>query len=313
MRDFAGFLVVLACASTASAAFAGGDLVIWDNRPAAKWDVAYPVGNGRIGAMPFGGFPKEKVLINEETIWHRVDRMVMPDDSFQHLEKIRELEAGGDYQAADRYFEKHIQNGKSPTSYQLLGWLGIEYLDAGALKGVRRELDLKTGVARNVYTLEDGTTITQEVFVSAPDDAVAVAISASADIGVKVSLNGGVIERGDIVKTGAASGKNATRYVGRVRVLPAGKVKAVGNAFEVRGARELTIYLTAATDFDRRDSEAKLPDGWQRKPLRDMDRLTAKTPEAVEKAAIEDHGSYFGRLDVDFGRTPDDVLAKPTR
>jgi len=314
MRDFAGFLVaVVVCGSAASAAFAGGDLVIWDNRPATRWDVAYPVGNGRIGAMPFGNFPVEKVLINEETIWHRVDKMVMPDDSFQHLEKIRELEAAGDYQAADRYFEKHIQNGKSPTSYQLVGWLSIEYQGAGPLKAVRRELDLKTGVASNVYMQEDGPTITQRVFVSAPDDVVVVAISATGNIGVKVSLDGGVIERGDIVKTGAGSGKNATKYVGRVRAFPKDKVQAAGNALEVRGTRELTIYLTAATDFDRRDSGAKLPDGWQRKPLRDLDAVAGRTPEAVERAAVAEHKKYFDRLEVDFGRTPDDGLAKPTR
>jgi len=299
----------------AVAAPADKDLVIWDNQPAGnKWDVAYPVGNGRLGAMPFGNYPQEKILINEETIWHRGDKLVMPDDSFEHLQKMVELEAAGDYQAVDRYFEQKIQGGaRSPDSYQLFGWLSLEYRHHAALKTSYRELDLKTGVARNVYTLEDGTEIIQKVFVSAPDDVIAVTISSDKKIGVRVALDGSKIENGEIVKVGAATGKNATRYVGRVRISEAREVQAVGNAIEVKDAHRVTIYLSVATDFDRRNSGARLPAGWEKKPTEDLDRLKGKTASAVEEAAIADHGKYFSRLAVDFGKTPDEVLALPTR
>ena len=312
MRTAMCIFGIIASVSVCLGAVGEKDLVIWDSKPAGKqWDVAYPVGNGRLGAMPFGNFPTEKVLINEETIWLRSGKMVMPDDSFQHLEKVRELEAAGDYQAVDRYFEKNIQNGKSPNGYQLVGWLAIEYQDTAALKSTYRELDLKTGVARNVYTLDDGTEITQKVFVGGADDVVAVTISASKEIGVKISLDGGAISDGDIVKVAAADGNNATRFVGRVRVLPVGK--SVENAIEVKGTDGVTIYLSAATDFNRKDSGSKLPEGWQKKALADLDRLKSKTPAAVEAAAIAEHEQYFDRLDVDFGKTPDEVLALPTR
>ena len=66
-----------------------GRLVIWDNKPAKKWEVAYPVGNGRLGAMPFGLYPSEKILINEETIWARSEDFHMPENSFEHLERLR--------------------------------------------------------------------------------------------------------------------------------------------------------------------------------------------------------------------------------
>ena len=79
------FLVLVA---TCHVATANEELVIWDDAPAAAWDVAYPVGNGRLGAMPFGAFPKEKILINEETVWARQGPKLMPEDSFEHLEKI---------------------------------------------------------------------------------------------------------------------------------------------------------------------------------------------------------------------------------
>jgi acetyl esterase/lipase len=78
-------------------------LLIWDDKPAEEWDVAYPVGNGRLGAMPFGNYPSEKVLLNEETIWARSNDAdyEMPANSFEHLERLRELEVAGDYAAFD--------------------------------------------------------------------------------------------------------------------------------------------------------------------------------------------------------------------
>ncbi len=278
-------------------------LVIWDDQPAGKWDTAYPVGNGRLGAMPQGMFPHEKILINEETIWARRDTFGMPEDSHQHLEKVRELESVGDYSGADQYFEKHLEDGQDPCSYQLLGWLHLDYQDAAPVKQLRRELDLKTGIAKNVYTLDDGTTITQQVFASSPDDVIAVMISASRDISVKVSLDKGVVENGDIVLAGAASGENATQYVGRVRAFPVDKTEPVGDALEIRGSKEVTIYLSVATDFDRKKSQSKLPDGWQAKAIGDLDRLQGKSSADVQSAAVREHQQYFNRLDVDFGQS----------
>ena len=287
--------------------------LIWDNQAADKWDIAYPVGNGRLGAMPFGSFPEEKILINEETIWARRDGFGMPEDSHEHLEKVRALEAAGDYSGADKYFEKHLENAQDPCGYQLLGWLRLAYGDSAALKKVRRELDLETGIAKNVYTLADGTEITQTVVASAPDDVIVVRISATRAISITVSLDDGRIDNGDIVKTGAGEGKNATQYVGRVCVSPAGRSTSAGTALEIKNCTETTIILSAATNFDRANSQAMLGQGWQAKALRDLDRLKGKSPQAIERAAVRDHQAYFQRLDLDVGESTEDVLALPTR
>ena len=71
-------------------------LIICDDAPAGSWDVGYPVGNGRLGATAFGDFPTERILLNEETIWARGPQGLMAADSFEHLEKVRELEARRD-------------------------------------------------------------------------------------------------------------------------------------------------------------------------------------------------------------------------
>ena len=290
-----------------------GELVLWDNQPAGKWDNAYPVGNGRLGAMPQGTFPSEKILINEETIWNRHDTFGMSEDSHKHLEEVRKLESAGDYSGADRYFEKHLENGQDPCGYQLVGWLHVEYQDAAPVKQLHRELDLSTGIATNVYTLDDGTEITQKVFASGPDDVIAVRISANREISVKVTLDKGTIEDGDIVLTSAASGENATQFTGRVRILPDDKTQAVGNAMKIKDSKEISIYLSVATNFDRKNSQAMRPDGWQDEAFRDLNRLRGKSIADVQSAAVREHQNYFNRLDVDFGQSPEDVLALPTK
>jgi len=286
-------------------------LVIWDDKPAAEWDVAYPVGNGRLGAMPFGQYPSEKILLNEETIWARSDGFEMPANSPEHLERLRELEAAGDYEGADIYFQQHLQNEKRPDSYQLLGWLHLDY-HAAPLKETHRELDLQTGIAISRHVLTDGTEITQKVLASAPDDVIVLRISSSKPIDLRVALEGGAIVNGDLVKSAAASGENATQYEGRVRVITDGKSIQKDQGLEVGDSRDVTVYISAATNFDRTQSGVMLAQGWNRKALEDLDALQGRSVESIEQAAVKDHQNYFNRMSVDFGATSEEVLALPT-
>ncbi|HHU13663.1 MAG TPA: hypothetical protein GXZ62_00560, partial [Lentisphaerae bacterium] len=222
MRTRTHLIGLCLCLSALSVIADGNNLIIWDNAGAGdKWDVAYPVGNGRLGAMPFGNFPKEKILLNEETIWHRGPAKVMPADSFKHLETVRELETAGDYAGADRFFEKSLQEGGiNPDSYQPFGWLEIEYVTPSPLSKCYRELDLKTGIAKNIYTLENGSSITQRVFACGREDVIAITIAADQQTKIRLSVDGGSVENNEIIKRGAATGTDATRYVGHIRALP---------------------------------------------------------------------------------------------
>ncbi len=292
-------------------------LNIWDNIPAKEWTDAYPVGNGRLGAMPFANFPKEKILINEETIWEKPDSMFMAENSFEHLEKVRELEASGDYRAADDYFEKHISGGgskhKNPFSYQLLGWLNLEYKKTSALRNTYRELDMETGVARNIYRLKDGSKIIQEVFASTPDDVVVVSISADKPITLEIALDGAVVEGDDLVKVASADGKEGTQFVGRVRVVQSDKVEVTEKSLLVKDATEITFYLSASTNFDYKNVLSRLPDGWQKSALGDLDKLKGKSLVDIKIDAIEDHRKYFSRVSSSLGTTAEEVRGLPTR
>ena len=274
---------------------------------------AYPVGNGRLGAMPFGSFPEERILINEETVWARGKPLVMPEGSHQHLETIRELEADGDYAGVDAHFEKHLQDASAPNSYQYVGWLDLGYGDTAPLKATYRDLDLGTGIAKNRYALDDGTTIVQETFVSAVDDIVVVQIESERTLDVSVGLRGARAEGNDLVISGSATGEDATRFVCRIRVLPDGAARVVGDRLQIRDARRATILLAVTTDLDRSAAGSKLPDGWQARALQDLDALSQKTPEEIRADAIADHRKYFDRVSVDFGETAEAIRALPTK
>ncbi|MGB0414921.1 MAG: glycoside hydrolase family 95 protein, partial [Coraliomargarita sp.] len=304
-------LANLCCALTAQPA--SPERIVWDNAAADDWQVAYPVGNGRLGALPFASFPQEKILINEETIWARNSPKQMPENYFQVLETIREFEQAGQYAEADRHFEESLEAIITPNSYQLLGWLDLEYLDTAPHKSTYRELDLRTGIAKSVYSLDDGSTITQEVFAVGADDVIVIHITADKAFALSVSMEGATIENGDLVKSAAGTGKDATRYVSRVRSLADNNAETDGDALKLENTKSVILYLSAATDYNRIQAGQNLADGWQPKAKQDLDAVTSKPFKTVRETAIAENQHYFDRMDVDFGTTDPSILALPTK
>ena len=237
----------------------------------------------------------------------------MPEDSFEHLEKIRDLEQAGKYVEADRWFQQNLQGESRPDSYQYVGWLDVHYEGVAALTSTHRSLDLKTGTAKSVHTLADGSTLTQAVFAVGSDDVIVVRFTADQPFGLSISMDGAKPEQGDLVKSAAASGEGATRYVSRVRTVAAEKIQSKEKALVVRGTREVTLYLSVATDFDRTDSSAKLSSGWEDRARMDLDAVSGAAPLAIHERAVAEHQAYFDRMSVDLGQTDAAILALPTK
>lgn len=292
--------------------------VIWDDAPATFWEDAYPVGNGRLGAMPFGAFPKERILLNEETIWANHTPMYEEENAFPHLEKIRELEAAGDYKGADEYFKEHISNKgsapKSPYSYQPAGWLKLHYLNSAELVSTHRALDIRTGIATSTHKLSDGNTITQEVFASSPDDVVVISIKSTKPIDLTAGMDGATLQGGDLVLVGKADGVLGTKFTNRLRasLLPSGP-SANPSALEFKQISEITFQLAIATDFNRHDSAQALPEGWQSKASATLDNLKNKPLAAIQADAVSDLRKYMDRVQFDIGKTTDGILSLPTK
>ena len=153
------------------------DVLIWFEQPAPEWAGALPVGNGRLGAMVFGGVQQERIALNEDTLWSGAPRDWNNPDAKNHLPVARKLVLEQkDYHAADA--ECRYMQGPYNQAYQPLGDLLIDFAHSATASQYRRELDLDTAVAKVSYEA-DGTTYTREVFVSAPAQVVAVRLSCS--------------------------------------------------------------------------------------------------------------------------------------
>ncbi|PXA04974.1 hypothetical protein DDZ13_03130 [Coraliomargarita sinensis] len=312
MKRSSFLIIALPALVISISAAAPSSLIIRDDGPAEKWDLAFPVGSGRLGAMPWGTYPTEKILINEETIWANAGEMKIRKDADEHLEKIRKLDAEGKYHEADRYFEEYLQDGRRPNSYQLVGWLNLMYPADSDLSGVERELNLHTGIASNRYELKDGTVITQQVLASHPDDLVLVHVTANQPISLQVGMEGATTEGGDLVLRKQASGPKGTKFVSRTRARADGQISQEKENLLITDSREITLMLSVATDVDRNAPGTTLPEGWEAKALEDLDAVEGRNLSTLASKAVADHQKYFHRVKIDLGTTDPSLLSLTT-
>src|SRR5208337_111384 len=158
----------------AVAPLSAADPVLWYTYSAQRWDDALPVGNGRLGGMVFGGISKERIQLNEDTIWNGKKRDRVNPEALQALPEVRRLLFEGKPREAVALEDQKmmgIPNRQPP--YQPLGDLNIEFSGQDNAVDYRRELNLATGIVRITYRIGDAT-CTREVFSSAPDQVLVV-------------------------------------------------------------------------------------------------------------------------------------------
>ena len=158
------------------------DIVLWYDKPAARWADALPIGNGRLGAMVFGGgadgaSSKEFLQINEDTLWSGRPQDGNNREASRYIPAIRKaVMEQGDYQEADRLCQN--MQGLFAEAYQPLANIAIEFQHAGELRQYRRELNLDTACARTTCAVDD-TEFESIAFASAPDQVLVYRATAS--------------------------------------------------------------------------------------------------------------------------------------
>jgi alpha-L-fucosidase 2 len=158
-------------------AWAAEPLVLWYDKPAAKWDEALPLGNGRLGAMVFGGVTNEHLQLNECTLVSGYPGYrTLPLDVRKDFATITNLIATRQFAEADRMVtEKWL--GGAWACYQPLGDLEFSFAHSGKVESYCRELDISRSLLRVSYACA-GTTFTREVFASQPDEVIALRFAA---------------------------------------------------------------------------------------------------------------------------------------
>ena len=282
-------LILLAVSTVICArAFCGdSSSVLWYETEAGNFTQSLPLGNGRLGMMVFGGVERDRIVLNEESVWSGSPSDDNRSDAYKQLPEILRLLLEGKNDEAERLVNQtftckdkgsgHGQGANVPFGcYQMLGNLSIE-LEAGSdlETDYRRQLDLSAAVGE-IHYKQGGVTYRREYFASAPDEVGVVRFTADRAGALTFTVKLDRPERfetkvvkDDLLMTGQLNdgrGGGGVRYAARVRVIATGgRVTANESQLEVRQADAVTILIAGETDYhgsvprDRRidDSEAK--------------------------------------------------------
>lgn len=171
----AALLVIWSLTSSRAVDARGADKsrLLWYREPATQWVAALPVGNGRLGAMVFGGAASERLQLNEATLWSGGPRNWDNPGAKEILPQVRAAILAGNYAEADQLCKK--MQGPYNESYQPLGDLLLDFPDTAAATNYERNLDLDRAIATVTYQVGDAT-FTREVFSSFPDQVIVVSL-----------------------------------------------------------------------------------------------------------------------------------------
>lgn len=306
-------LLVALIVTLVGSTYAGAaeDLKLWYRRPAAQWVEALPVGNGRLGAMVFGGVGQERIQINEDTLWGGGPYNPANPDAKAALPEIRRLIAAGEYQAAQALVQqKFMSKPLAQMPYQTVGDLMITMPGGDALRNYRRELDLDTAIARTEFQVGNNRYV-REVFASVPDQAIVVRMTgSSANLALTLAFQSPQratfrTEDGNTLvmtgENGDANGvKGALKFESRAVVTTTGgQINASGSQIHITGASAVTITIAAATSYKRYDDVSGDPAALTKETLA---ALKGKSYDDLRTRAIAEHQRLFRRVALDLGR-----------
>jgi alpha-L-fucosidase 2 len=324
-REFVAGVSAVACAAQTPVPENGG-LVLWYKQPAEKWTDALPIGNGRLGAMVFGGVKEERLQVNDDTLWSGAPRQWNNPDARQHLSEVRRLVLEQqDYVGADRVCRQ--MQGPFAEAYQPLADLHLSMDHSAEATAYRRELDLDRAVAQVSYRIGEAQ-YTREVFVSAVDQVIVLRISTTAPAGMSLTLaidspvrssseaaEGGILRLTgkapshiphtparpeDAVVYDAAEGQGMRFEAGARIVTEGGTVRPEGQRLRVEGATAVTVLLAASTGYRGFDRAPDLAADVIAAACRKQLEAAVRKPYAPMLAAhVADHRKLFGRVSLD--------------
>lgn len=307
------------------------DLRLWYDSPAAVWEEALPLGNAKTGAMVFGGAKKERLQLNDNTLWSGYPQPGNNPDAPKYLPLLRKAVFDEDYEQAGVYWEK--MQGPYSARYLTMADLYLDfYYKDTTVTNYYRDLDLNTAVA-NVSYRASGVTYKREVFISHPHKVLVMKISASK----KKSLNFDLSLSSKLKYETSSQAPDFLLLKGKAPMFVAnrpseplqvvydswegegmnfevhvkvktgsGEIETAGDKLSIREANSVWIYLSEATSFNGFDKspglEGKDPSMEAKK---NMDAALSKPYEQLKQEHIADFQSLFHRVSLDLGKEPE--------
>jgi alpha-L-fucosidase 2 len=250
-RHFIYLCTLMMTAGSATAQQA--PMVLQYDRPAQYFEESLPIGNGKLGALVYGGTDDNIIYLNDITLWtgKPVDRE-LDKDAHQWIPKIREALFREDYQTADS-LQLNVQ-GPNSQFFQPLGTLHIKDLGLGEVSDYHRQLSLDSAIVRDSY-LRNGKAIKREYFASHPDKLIAIRLSG--DINCKIALTAQVPHQvkaipTQLTMTGHATGdpQQSIHFCTMLSVKTDGEMTASDSTITITHAKEAILYMINETSFN---------------------------------------------------------------
>ncbi len=299
-----------------------GRNTLWYREPAHSWNESLPLGNGRLGAMVFGGVREERIALNEDTLWTGYPTFCDQPDAYAAMQEARKLALSGDLLAAQHVLEDRF-TGLWSQAYLPLGDLLLTIQHGEDVQDYRRELDLSTGVHTTQYGC-DGVRYLREAFVSHPDQAMVICLTADKPFSFHLKLASQIIvqhETADnavffhgnapamqwtfgrshdaqLLTYGQTDAEKGMAFHAEAQVQTDGILRVEQAELIVENANSATILFNARTSFN----------GWNRHPVLEGREYVNRCREELAKAAVQsyetlkarhvaDHAALYDRVD----------------
>ena len=306
MRQILISFLLISAANTVCAAPKSNQpqLKLWYNQPATAFEESLPIGNGKLGALIYGGANNDSIYLNDITLW--TGKPINPEeggDAYKWIPKIREALFKEAYKAADS-LQLHVQ-GHNSEYYQPLAIINIKDKNKGQYSSYKRELSLDSALATLSY-VRDGIKYKREYFASNPDKMIAIRLTTSKKkaINCDISLTSLIphmvkASNNQLTLSGHAMGKpeNSTHFCS---ILSAknqdGTITPSDSTLHLEGVSEAVIYFVNETSYNGFDKHP-VKDGapYIEKVTDDAWHLANYTYPELKKRHIADYQSLFNR------------------
>jgi alpha-L-fucosidase 2 len=305
------------------------ETTIWFAAPASNFTESSPLGNGRLGAMMFGGVDEERVVLNESSVWSGSPQDADRPDAFKVLPEIQNLLLQGKNPEAESLVNSNFtckgpgSGGPQYGCYQVLGNLHLSSLSGDTnlpVTNYRRELDLNTAIAHLKYD-RGNVAFEREMFSSAPDQVMVLRLSANKAkqisfdaqldrperFGTTADGNNGLLMTGQL--DDGTDGRGV-RYVVRLRVLNRGGTISIHeNVLRVSQADEVILLISAGTDY-LGYAGRQTKDPWPA-TLQDLNAAAKKSYASLRAAHVADYQKYFQRVSLQLEPLDPTAAEKP--
>jgi len=296
-----------------------GELTLWWRKPAPTWNDAMPIGNGRLGAMVFGGVRNERLQINEDTLWGGGPYDPSNPQSLKVLPEVRRLIFAGKRAEATRLAAQMLSKPLRQMPYQTVGSVYLKFAGHESAADYRRDLDLDSAVARVSYT-SGGVKYKREIFSSAVDQVIVMRVTAdkpgkvsfAAEFSSPQNASIKALRPGGLTLTGVGgdaqgvSGK--VKFQARLRAMAeGGKTVADDGRVTVTGADSVTLIIAAATNYKNYKDLTADPVALAASRIA---AASARPYAKIRSDHVADYRKLFRRVALDLGSS--DAMKRPT-